>query len=73
MGCGITKTDICPHAWGFIPQELTCRLNVCRDAKLPWWKRLWRSLRGDYCCMTEGTLPCPVMAAYNEARQKEGK
>lgn len=67
------ETAVCPHAWGFIPQELTCRLNVCRDAKLPWWKRLWRSLRGDYCCMTEGTLPCPVMAAYNEARQKEGK
>ena len=61
--------NICPHARGFIPQEFTCGLHVKQDKGLPWWKRLWRTLRGDYDCMTEGTLPCPVMAEYNKEVQ----
>lgn len=55
-------TGICPYACGFIPQELTCALNEKRDEGLPWWRRLFHCLRGDYFCVTEGTLPCPIMS-----------
>ena len=62
--------NVCPYAHGFIPQELTCRLRSRRDEKLPRWKRLFRGFRGDYVCMTDGTLPCPVMADFNKEHLK---
>lgn len=71
-GTFATDGHICPYAYGFIPQELTCQLRAKEDAGLPWWKRLGRSLRGDYICMMDGELPCPVLADYNK-RKQEGK
>lgn len=68
----MSDVGICPYAYGFIPQELTCQLAELRDSKLSWWRRLWHSIRGDYFCITEGTLPCPVLADYNK-RKQEGK
>ena len=64
--------EICPYAYGFIPQELTCRLAELRDSKLSWWRKLWHGIRGDYCCMMDGgTLPCPVLGDYNEVLHKK--
>ena len=60
---------ICPHARGCIPQELSCGLRLDRDRGLPWWKGLWRSLRGDYDCATEGTLPCPVASECDKEKK----
>jgi hypothetical protein len=72
MAGGITETSICPYAHGFIPQELICKLRVEEYSGLPWWTRLGKSLGGAYNCMTDGELPCPVLADYNK-RKQEGK
>jgi len=57
---GTVETDACPYARGFIPQELECSLASGHDRAVgvPWYKRLWRSLKGDYDCFREGLLPC---------------
>lgn len=49
--------DVCPYARGCIPQELECGAARAADASLPWYRRLWRLLRGDYFCECEGLLP----------------
>ena len=58
--CGTVETNACPYAFGFIPQELECRLRSGCDRKsgVGWWRRLWRSFTGYYDCPCEGLLPC---------------
>lgn len=63
---------ICPYALGMDPGSLDCKLAWDADRGRGFWRRLWHGIRGDYCCMTYGTLPCPVLANYNK-RKQEGK
>lgn len=60
MTGGIVETKACPYAFGFIPQELDCRLRRRLDERLGVgrWRRLWRSFTGYYDCPCEGLLPC---------------
>lgn len=52
---------ICPYAYGFIPQELSCRLRIDFDSThISWWRRFWRTLTGYYDCPNEGCLPCKI-------------
>lgn len=52
--------NACPYAFGFIPQELICRLRIGLDGRpgVSWWRRLWRMFTGYYDCPCEGLLPC---------------
>ena len=52
--------SICPYARGFTPQELQCDLVERHEKKLglPWYKRLWHMMCGEYDCPHEGYLPC---------------
>jgi len=50
---------ICPYARGFDPHSLDCDLARDAEAKLPWYRRLWHAIRGDYNCdQWNGELPC---------------
>ena len=61
--------NICPHARGFDPHDLTCDLNVAKDRRLPLWRRIVRVFTGRYDCpQFNGELPCK---RYSEAG--EGK
>ena len=53
-------TKVCPYAFGFIPQDLDCRLRRWLDKcqGIGWWRRLWREFTGYYVCPYEGFLPC---------------
>lgn len=57
---GTVETKACPYAFGFIPQELDCRMRRELDRRrgMSWWRRLWRSFTGYYDCPCEGLLPC---------------
>lgn len=61
---------ICPHAKGFIPQELECGVRRSLDVTLPWWRRLWRALRGYYWCEEGGELPCPTYETAEKGHRR---
>jgi len=53
----------CPFACGFDPHDLECSAAHDAEKHLPWWRRLLHTLRGDYWCVSLGSLPC---ARYDE-------
>ena len=60
---------ICPFAYGYDPHDLECRGLRNAEARLPWYRRLWHMLRGDYQCQRDfGSLPCSV----HERLQRKG-